>query len=339
MTSKAWENLAGKNTTVAYVDANLRGASQVFFQSNPLTGALMLAAIFWGAYSAGNLNAAFGAVIGLFIATSMAILLNLDRASLQQGLFGFNGILVGVAVPVFLAHHPIMWAYLILGAAVSTIVTLAVDKVVKTWGIPGSTAPFVFTTWLLLLGAYALTKVPVAAMQPPTLPAEAGAGSVHLSSHILLAILSKNVSQVYLIENVLTGILFVIAIAISSVRGAGLAIIGSIVGFGAALAFGAGAVPITAGLYGFNAVLTVMAVETVFEESALRGVLYAILAAIFSVVVQAALSTALSPVGIPTLTFPYVLTMWLFVLPKADLAPYPHRLPVLAGVMAKKRGQ
>lgn len=336
MTSKAWENLAGKNAVVGYIDANLRGAGQVFFQNNPLTGAVILAAIFWGARAAGNLNVAFGAVIGLLASTSMGILLNLDRASLRQGLFGFNGVLVGVAVPAFLANRPMMWVYLILGAAVSTIVTLAIDKVVKTWGVPGSTAPFVFTTWLLLLGAYSLTKIPVAAMGPPALPA-AVAGSLRLSSRMLPGILSKNVSQVFLIENVVTGILFIIAIAISSMRGAAFAIIGSIVGLGAALLFGAGAAPVSAGLYGFNAVLTAMAVETVFEQSALRGGLYAILAAIFSVVVQAALSTALSPVGIPTLTFPYVLTMWFFLLPKADLAPYPHRLPVLSGVLAKKR--
>jgi urea transporter len=43
----------------------------------------------------------------------------------------------------------------------------------------------------------------------------------------------------------------------------------------------------------------------------------------------------MSPLGIPTLTFPYVLTMWLFLLPKADLAPHPHHLPVINGVLAR----
>lgn len=101
---------------------------------------------------AGNLNVAFGAVVGLLVCTAMAILLNVDRAPLQQGLFGLNGILVGVAVPIVLANHLMMWGYLIIGAAVSTVVTLAIAKVVRLWGVPGSTAPFVFTTWLLLLG-------------------------------------------------------------------------------------------------------------------------------------------------------------------------------------------
>lgn len=335
--NQAWDNLARNHALAGYIDENLRGAGQVFFQNNPLTGAIILAAIFWGAHAAGNLNVALGAVIGLLASTSMAILLSLDRASLQEGLFGFNGILVGVAIPTFLANDWMMWAYLILGAAVSTIVTLAVAKVVKTWGVPGSTAPFVFTTWVLLLGAYSLTHVPVAAIGPPALPVAAAAGGASLSIRIILSVLSKNISQVYLIGNAVTGIVFFAAIAISSARGALFAVIGSAVGLGAALVLGGKAGAVVAGLYGFNAVLTAMAVGTAFEQSSYRGALYAILAAAFSVVVYAGLSVALSPIGIPALTFPYVLTMWLFLLPKEDVAPYPHRLPALGGVLTRKR--
>jgi urea transporter len=336
MASKVWTDLAKKNALVGYFDLTLRGASQVFFQNNPLTGLIMLAAIFWGAYSAGNLNVAFGAVVGLIVSTFMAIWLSVDRTSLEQGLFGFNGILIGVAVATFLANHPLMWAYLIIGAAVSTVVTLAVANVVKTWGVPGSTAPFVFTTWLLLLGAYSFANVSVAAMGPPALPVATSASSLPISTYSLLSILSKNISQVYLIENVPTGLLFVIAIGINSVRSAAFAVIGSIVGLSTALVFGANAAAIAAGLFGFSAVLTAMAVGAVFERPSFRGTLYAILATIFTVIAQAALDTAVSPIGIPTLTFPYVLTMWLFLLPRLGMAPHPHHLPVVNGVLTKR---
>jgi urea transporter len=159
MAGNAWDNLANKNWIAGSIDANLRGASQVFLQNNPLTGLILLVAIFWGAHAAGNPELGLGTVAGLTISTFMAILLRVDRASMKQGLFGFNGILVGVAVPTFLAHHPAMWAYVIIGAAVSTVVTVAVNNVAKTWGVSGSTAPFVFTTWLLLLAAYAFARV------------------------------------------------------------------------------------------------------------------------------------------------------------------------------------
>lgn len=311
-----WDDVARKNVLLGYFDANLRGAGQVFFQDNALTGLIILLAVFWGAHSAGNLNVAIGAVVGLLVCTTTAILLNVDRASLQRGLFGLNGILVGVAVPTFLVNHPMMWAYLTIGAAVSTVVTLAVAEVVNTWGVPGSTAPFVFTTWLLLLGAYSFQNLPVAITgRSQALPIVIGA-----HGHVLLGILSKNISQVYLIENVLTGILFVVAIAVNSRRSAVFAIIGSMTSLGVALLFGVEATEVGKGLYGFSAVLTAIALGAVFQQSSFGATLYAILATIFTVVVQAALDKALSPIGIPALTFPFVLTLWIFLLPRAAMA-------------------
>jgi urea transporter len=314
----AWDNLANKNWIVGFIDANMRGASQVFLQNNPLTGLILLVAIFWGAYAAGNVKVGVGAAAGLVIATSIAILLRADRASMKQGLFGFNGALVGAAVPTFLAHHPTMWIYVVIGAAVSTVVTLAVNKVANTWGVSGSTAPFVFTTWLLLLAAYAFAKVPIASLNAAALPVATTSAATWPSD--VSGILARSISQVYLIGNVATGVLFLIAIAVSSVRSAAFAVLGAIVSLIVAVGFGANGVAISAGLYGFSAVLTAIAVGTVLNQPSPRLTLYATLATIFTVIVQAALNVATSPLGIPALTFPYVLTMWIFQLPKADLS-------------------
>ena len=48
-----WESLCASSALLRFVDINLRGIGQVMFQDNPLTGALFLAAIVWGAYAAG----------------------------------------------------------------------------------------------------------------------------------------------------------------------------------------------------------------------------------------------------------------------------------------------
>lgn len=336
MASRAWDELAGRSPLVGFIDINLRGASQVFFQDNALTGFIILAAIFWAGYSGGSVSLAYGAVVGLVGATFTAILLNVDLKSLKQGLFGLNGVLVGAALPTFLAHQPIMWAYVVIGAAVSTVLTLAVANVVRHWGVPGSTAPFVFTTWLLLLSAYSLARIPIGAMGPPNLPAARFTSELPLSAGSLASILAKNISQVYLVENVVTGILFVVAIAFNSLRSAVFAIIGSVVSLMVAVSCGASGYAIHAGLYGFSAVLTAMAVGAVFNPSSFRATVYAIVATIFTVLVQAALNTAMSPLGIPALTFPYVLTMWIFLLPNVDLAPLSHHQALSNGTLSRK---
>lgn len=325
MENRAWGDLADRNPLVGFIDINLRGAGQVFFQNDPLTGFIILAAIFWAGGSSGSVSVACGAVVGLTVASLTAILLRADPLSLKQGLFSFNGVLVGAALPTFLARQPLMWACLVIGAAVSTVTTLAIANIAKNWGVPGSTAPFVFTTWLLLLAAYSLARIPIAGVPAPGLPVPRFTTETHLSAGVLASILAKSVSQVYLVENVVTGILFVVAIAINSLRSAMFAEVGSIVGLMVAAAFGASGNAIHAGLYGFCAVLTAMAVGAVFNPPSLRATVYAIVAAIFTVLVQAAFNTALSPVGIPALTFPYVLTMWIFLLPNTLSALLPTR--------------
>lgn len=213
-----------------------------------------------------------------------------------------------------------MWVYVVIGAAVSTVVTLTVTNVVKTWGLSGSTAPFVFTTWLLLLSAYAFAKVPISSMNGAALPVAAISAGAWPSPAAVPGILARSLSQVYLIGNAVTGVLFLIAIAISSLRSASFAVLGAVVSLIVAAGFGANGAAISAGLYGFCAVLTAMAVGDVFNEPSVGVTLFAILATVFTVIVQAALNTALLPIGIPAVTFPYVLTMWLFQLSRADLS-------------------
>ncbi|WP_202901629.1 urea transporter [Bryobacter aggregatus] len=309
--NKVWDDLVARNQVAGYLDANLRGASQVFLQDNPWTGLMILAAIFWGAHAAGNLEVAFGAAAGLVISTFVAILLRADPASIQQGLFGFNGILVGAAIPTYLVSHPAMWVFLVIGAAVSTILTLAISNITQTWGVSGSTAPFIFTTQLLLLAASAFANVPLVPMQ-----GAANAPAIWPSDGF--DIVARSISQVHLIGNVVTGVLFLIAIAINSFRSAVFAVLGAIVSLVVAVGFGANSGAISAGLYGYSAVLTAIAVGAVLNRPSTGVTFYAIFAMIFTVIVQAALNTAMAPIGIPALTLPYVLTMWLFQLPKAE---------------------
>lgn len=168
----AWDDMANRNPVVRFIDECLRGAGQVIFQNNPLTGIFFLAAIWWGSIVAGQVAVAVGATIALIIATFTAVLLDVDEPSLRQGLFGFNGILVGAAVPSFIAPGWTMWILLIIGAAVSTVVMLAISNIMKTWGVAALTFPFVLTTWFLMLSAYAFHRIPIAGLSAPALPTQ-----------------------------------------------------------------------------------------------------------------------------------------------------------------------
>ncbi|MFG2044619.1 urea transporter [Dactylosporangium sp. NPDC048998] len=323
---RSWHDATQRYALVAFIDANLRGASQVLLQNNPATGLIILVAVCWGAVDAQTPRAAIGAVAGLVVGTTTALLLRIPHAPVREGLFGFNPLLTGVAISIYLRPGALMWIYLVIGAVVTTVVTVATGAVLKTWGVPPLTFPFVLTTWFLLLATYQFARLGNIAIGRPALPhtLDQRAAHVHVTAAFLTPSMLKDVSEVFLLGNWVTGALILVALAVSSRWAAGSAIAGAVVSTLFAVWVGASASAVAVGLYGFSAVLTAVALGGVFYHPSRRLVPYMLFGIVFTVVIQAALGTALAPVGIPTLTAPFVFATWLFLLPKRDLVQTEH---------------
>jgi urea transporter len=322
-----WELISGSSGAVRFLDINLRGIGQVMFQNNPLSGLLFFIAIGWGSYAAGVPQVAIAGVVAVIVATLTAQWLRVDDESLNAGFYGFNGILVGLALATFLAPGPLLWIYVILGAAVSVVVMLATTNVVKPWG-GALTFPFVLTTWLLLLATYGFsglagTALPsgkvVAAFQPYQ------ASPLHLIDLVQGVFLS--ISQVFLKASGIAALLLLAGLAVNSLAAAAFALGGAILAVLTAHLFGAESDLITGGLLGFSPVLTAIALGTVFYQPSWRVVAYTALATLFTVIAQSALNVALTPFAIPALTAPFVLVTWLFLLPRQRLEEAPEGAP------------
>ena len=318
-----WESLCAWSGVLRFVDVNLRGIGQVMFQDNPLTGALFMLAIAWGSYAAAVPQVAIAGVIAVIVATLTAQWLRVDRESLHSGLYGFNAVLVGLALATFLAPSTLLWVYVVLGAAVSVVVMLATTNVVKPWG-GALTFPFVLTTWLLLLATYGFsglvgTGLPsgnvVTAFQPYQ------ASPLQLID--LVQGVFQSISQVFLKASGIAALLLLAGLAVNSLAAAAFALGGAILAVLTAHLFGAESELITGGLLGFSPVLTAIALGTVFYQPSWRVVAYTVLATVFTVIVQSALNVALTPFAIPALTAPFVLVTWLFLLPRQCLEKAP----------------
>ena len=215
----------------------LRGAAQVMFQCNAWCGLLFIAGIFWGAYSSGVPEVAWGALLGVMVSTATGYILNLQAEEGQEGLWGFNGILVGCAFPTFLGDTVWMWIALALCAALSTWVRTGLNNLMRGWSINSFTFPFVLCTWFFLLGAHTMHSLP----------------ALHTSSHVMhslhglhhhmglegaweaVQIWLRGISQVFLIDSWVTGLLFFLGLAASSRWAALWALIGSALSMGMAV--------------------------------------------------------------------------------------------------------
>jgi urea transporter len=313
----AWESRCASSGMLRFVDINLRGVGQVMFQDNPLSGALFLAAVAWGSYAGGVPHVASAGLVALVVATLSALWLHVDEKSLRAGLYGYNGILVGLALATFLAPGPLLWVYVALGAIVSVVATLGTANALKPWGVAALTFPFVLTTWLLLLATYGFSglagkALPAAGVVAPFVSVDvARLGIGDFVQGVMLSI-----SQVFLKGSAVSALLLLAGLAVNSLAAAGFALGGAIVAVVAAHLLGAESDIITGGLLGFSPVLTAVALGTVFYKPGLRVALYAALGTVFTVVAQAALNVALTPLAIPALTAPFVLVSWIFLLPR-----------------------
>jgi len=295
-----------------------RGVGQVFFCCNAVTGLIFLIALYVGGITAG-----LAATVGVVSSTIAAYLLRFPEDEIDAGLYGFNGTLVGPCLFLFLEHTPQLWLYVVLASVLSTVVLAALMRILQPYNIPASTSPFVLTCWMFMVAVYSFdgfSRGPV--LPAPVIPADIATAAVvttEFASFSKDAIeawytaITKGIGEVMFADSVIVGILFLVGIAITSLRGAFMALMGAIVGVAMPICLAADKTLIEMGLYAFNPVLTMMAVGWVFLKPTTGSALLALLAGILTIICQAGLANFLAPAGLPTLTFPFVLTMWMFL--------------------------
>ncbi|EKT53435.1 urea transporter [Providencia sneebia] len=317
----AWNKLADENIFLQFIDVTLRGCAQVMFQNNPLTGLFFFIAIFVGAFLENMPVVAFGCLLGTVVSTLTAYISKLDTVSLRAGLYGYNGCLVGVALPTFLENTPFVWLTIILGSIISVIATISLMDFLKNWKVAALTAPFVLVSWVILLASYSFLGIKGVALPDPALPQQYVQPIGNIPHSDLVVDVFRGISEVFLLSSMIVGVLFVIGLAVNSIWAAVFAVLGSLLAFAVATLLKGDFASIHTGLYSFSAVLTAIALGSTFNNPNFRVVVYAIVGVIFTVFVQGALDVVLEPFGIPTLTMPFVLASWLFLVPNQDLMP------------------
>ena len=291
-----------------------RGIGQVFFQDNMWTGLLITAGIFWGAYAEGFPAVAWGMLVGTFVSTLTGYLLKLSDENGAQGLWGFNGCLVGCAFPTFLGDTIWMWLALIFCSAMTVWVRTALNNVFGKWNVSSFTFPFVLCTWFFLLASRVFNGMPPTYLGDPAFPA-----SVHEALNMgfgdLVVYWLKGISQVFLINSWVTGVFFLIALAVSSIRVAVWAAISSALALFMVIVFQAPGADVAEGLYGFSAVLTGIALGATFCNYSWKTAIWTLCGVIATVFIQGAMNVFFAPMGLSTLTGPFCIGTWLFLIP------------------------
>lgn len=275
---------------VPYWRLILRGCSQLCFQSNELTGLFFLAAVF----VASPISAAYLLVAGA-IAPAGRMLFGEPKNIVASGLPCLNPGLVALALPAFFHTgwtNTGMWGVLIVSVVITVLV---VSLLLIVLPFPILTLPFLIVFWAL----YALTPY-VDVLQPIT------SSSAHVTSFYPLIAVLHSLGQVLFVTSILSGVLFLAGVTLGNWRHGLIALVGAVIGTLVSYYYReVDAQSVNLGFYGFNGVLTAVAVF-VFCGGQLR---LAILGALIATI----LTPAIADFGVQTLSAPLVLTTWLML--------------------------
>ena len=264
----------------------LLGFSQVFLLQSALSGALILAGLFCNSWQLALL-----ALLGCLVSRATASLWRDTKSEIADGLYGFNGTLVGIAIGVYWEISWLSILLLVIGAALSTWLARTFRRHAQ---LPGLTAPFIIAVWALLL-------VSLLAPQGVGLIDSVAQLEEGLPQWKMLGVaLGDSVGQVMFQANVLTGLLFFLAIAWESRRKALYALLGALIPM-LVIPFVPEAVW-REGLLGYNAVLCAI----YWAGTGERRLLYALLSVMLSVLLELLALYA----GLIPLTAPFVLSVW-----------------------------
>lgn len=92
-----------------------------------------------------------------------------------------------------------------------------------------------------------------------------------------------------------------------------MALIGSLVGFTTGWLLDADQNMLGSGLFGFNSVLTAIALGSVFLKPGPLSFIFPFLGSAITAVAFSAVSAAFAPIGIPVMTLPFVVITWIFL--------------------------
>lgn len=309
---------------LGFIEYCLRGVGQVQFTNNPISGLLVLVAAWTYSPWLG-----FGGTLGVIVSTLAAHLLGFDRGAIRAGLFGFNGVLVGLALATFLAPawDPIVMVWIIAVSSASTVLMAGFAAVFASWGVPPFTLAFNISTLLFLVTALNVARGRVGELVTPTAPAVTGprvsttlretadaTGNTDVAA--ILNAIFRGIGQLFFANSILGGVLVLAGIVICSRIAAVFALVGSTLGMLTGMALGADGVAIYNGLWGFNSYDACLAIAGVFYVLSWRSALLGAAAAIFTALLFGALSSIFGPWGLPALTLPFCFGTLAFVLIK-----------------------
>ena len=303
-----------------YIDSTIKSYSAIFFSNSRFLAVLLLIVSFFD-YQAG-----LSGLISVFVCNLFAIRMGFDRNAAKEGIYGYNGLLVGLSLGYTFNLSWILLVVIVISGILTFFLTITLEGILRKYSLPFLSLPFMLAVWLIMpatwhFGQLGLNEKGIFITNE--LYAAGGIELVNIYKDFnnlpipeTLKIYFNSLGAIFFQQNLISGI--IISFGLLCVSRISFSL--SFIGFYSAYFFYqlTGTNLISAGydFIGYNFILTSIAVGGFFVIPSVKSYLWAVL--ILPVVVVFSLGGAeiFSAFHLPVLTLPFnfAVIMLLYVL-------------------------
>jgi urea transporter len=303
-----------------FVKGILYSYSQIFFSKNLVFAVILLVVTFFDKW------AGLGGLLAVVFTNTLATLLGYNRWSINEGLYGFNSLLVGLGLGIYYEPGAAYFVMLVFSAIFTFFLTIWLQNHFGKYGLPYLAWPFVVATWIVTLAARQFTGLEISARGLYILNDLYDSGGIvmvelynwfnNLPLPEPLVVYFRSLGAIFFQYQTLAGIFIAIGLILYS----RIAFLLSLTGFLAAYFFywfiGASLSELTYYYIGFNFILTSIAVGGFFVVPSRYSFLWVILLTPVISMVIAATNTLFNHFLLPVYSLPFnmVVVLFLYVL-------------------------
>ena len=297
----------------------LNGIGQVYFTPSVMTSLLLLLAI-----SIESLALAFLTLLGASCSYALALCCymytntntntntNKTADDIGSGMYALNGALIGLFIGNFFGVTPLLALVTVLGALLTVPIAHIVFSFEK---YRGYTSAFILSTWLIYIIQSTFELSAFSTSDSALMPLISIEANSWFNLPTVVILLLKGISQVSFIENALSGLVILIAIALNNIKHAIWIMLAVIISTVFSGLIGASSELVAQGLYGYNAILATLAL-VLYPRIPWPLILLGIL-------LSCLVTLGFHELSLLPLTAPFILSVWGIV--------------YLSGVMKKNR--
>jgi urea transporter/murein DD-endopeptidase MepM/ murein hydrolase activator NlpD len=284
------------------IESILNAYSMVLFTGKKSAGFVLMLLTFFDPIAGG-----FG-LIGIVLTNLISYYLGVIPEKIKKGLYGFNGLLVGLAFPLY--HAPSLNLFLLLFVACLLLVIVTIwleGSLGYFFGLPALSFPFVIVTFLVYLSFFyyngLVLKTPSTSWFPlafPEMPKP-------------IEYFFKSLGYIYFQSNLWASLGIGIVIFSVSRVSMLLAVFGFACGSLFQVALGGNIEELATGVVGFNYILTSIALGGIFLVPSIHSFLLAGVASMAVALVSTFIKVFFYFFNLPVLSFPFVIVTLLFL--------------------------